>query len=192
MNENSKAPVFFSGKSIGKSLREIAVDLIQTENDDLISRWFHSDAGTDLYTWIDSHQIIIKQQISFNGQVVEWNCLEGIRTGVVIESELAESKKSTVASKAEDSIQSDSILFDGKPMSKSVDLALEILHHLVVEEPFLVQLIGNFENPQDIQSMAPQDFISRFGIAVKNSQSFDTGFWDQIKNRFNAIFKKAA
>jgi hypothetical protein len=193
MNDTLESPVFFNGKSIGKSLREVAVDLIQTESEEMVSRWFHSEGGTDLFTWSDSAKNIIKQQLSFHGQIVEWNCLEGVRTGFVIESDLDnevyESKKSDQKN-SDEVCKSESIQFDGKPMNKSVGLALEILHYLDVELGFRDQLIDNFKNPKDIKTLSATQFVDRFGLAIKNYQNKDHGFWNQLKARFETIFSR--
>ena len=73
MNEKEKnySPIFFSGKTIGKSLKEVAVDFIETDSQNVVSRWYHGTQSTDLFTWVDREHNIIKQQLSFNGQIVE-------------------------------------------------------------------------------------------------------------------------
>jgi len=186
---------FFNGKSIGKSLREIAVDLIKTESDDVVSRWFHSGTNTELFTWVDQAQNIIKQQLSFHGQVVEWNCLEGLKTGFIIELDLgipaAKNARSSSGIQQQDanSPQSETIQFDSRPMPKAIDLALEILDHIDVEENFRKQLIGNFKDPQHIQSMTPQAFLERFGVATRNDQRQDHGFWENVRRRLHVVFR---
>jgi len=76
-------------------------------------------------------------------------------------------------------------------MPKAVDLALEILTHIEeVEDPFRDQLVGNFKDPQNIETMTPQAFLERFGLALKNYQKNDSGFWENFKSRFQTIFKK--
>lgn len=192
MNENAKVQtIFFNGKSIGKSLKEVAVDLIKTEEDDVISRWFHSESDTDLFTWVDLRQNIIKQQLSFHGQIVEWNCLEGIKTGVIIESDLEEDDQPRIKNeKASDLQKSESIQFDGKPLNKSVDLALEILSHIQVEDRFRVQLLSNFRDPENIETMSAHAFMNRFGLALKNQSQKDLSLWEQFRRHWHNIFKK--
>lgn len=194
--KNSESPKltyeFFNGKTVGRGLKEVAVDLIKTENEDLVSRWYHGTTGADLFTWADRGNNIIKQQLNFNGQVVEWNCLEGIKTGVVIEQDMeSEAAKKKSIGKEELQVKaSETIKFDSNPQSDSVGLALEILKHTEIEMKVLDQLIGNFKNPQNIESMAPEAFLNRFGLALKNYQKTDHGFWQSLKGRLNAIFNK--
>ncbi len=177
---------FFNSKTIGKSLKEVAVDLIQTSSDDVVSRWYHSEQSADLFTWVDKGENVIKQQLSFHGQVVEWNCLEGIKTGLIIEADV-EGVKSL---KPEDDPVSETIKFDDKPHVQSVDLALDILQYVLVADPLRLQLIGNFQEPQDIKNMSSEEFVKRFGLSLKNYQNSDPGFWESCKKTFHSIFKK--
>jgi len=195
-NESLKVTYeFFNGKTVGRSLKEVAVDMIKTENEDLVSRWYHSTTGTDLFTWADRRDNIIKQQLNFNGQVVEWNCLEGIKTGVVIEQDMENEANQTTISKETQKDEakvnpSETIKFDQKPQTNSVDLALEILKYTEIEIKLLDQLIGNFKDPQNIESMNPEAFLNRFGLALKNYQKQDHGFWQNLRQRFRSIFTR--
>jgi hypothetical protein len=182
---NPSTVEFLNGKQVGKSLREIAVDLIKTESEDLVSRWYHGTSNTDLFTWADRCDNIIKQQLNVNGQVVEWNCLEGVKTGVVIELDME--NKETPENKVG---TSESIQFDSKPQGYSVTLALEILANVDMDVKLREQLIGNFRNPQNIDSMTPEAFMKRFGLALKNYEKQDSGFWRNLKTRFTAIFNR--
>ncbi len=204
MNDKIENPSskFFNGKSIGKSLKEVAVDLIETDSDRLVSRWFHSDMNTDLFTWMDKGQNIIKQQISFHGQVVEWNCLEGIKTGLVVESDFevyipthsapksgAHGKGTVGGLGAESKPQSsETIQFDSNPQMHSIDLALEILNHFEIDSHLHHQLIGNFKDPQNIKTMSPKTFVDRFGISLKEYQTQDPSFWDSVKKKLQSLF----
>jgi len=190
-NKEAQGLNYFSSRTIGRTLREVAVDLIQMDTEDVVSRWFHSQpAETDLYTWVDRRQNILKQQLSFYGQIVEWNCVEGIKTGVVIESEL----EATGAPKKEEALQvnpSETIQFDSKPQPKTVELAVEILNHMEEADTiFKQQLVENFKHPQNIQSLGEEAFIQRFGLNLKNYQTNDHGFWDAMKKRIQSLFRK--
>jgi hypothetical protein len=82
---------YFDAEALGASLRQLAVDVVKGESTDFMSRWFrssHSDA--DLVIWTDGEKRIIKHQLCFYGQVVEWNPISGTRTGLVIEEEVLE------------------------------------------------------------------------------------------------------
>jgi hypothetical protein len=81
-------PRFFNAEEIGHSLKEVSPLLLKTTHPEITSRWFHSSQDADLFIWFDRNQGVIKQQISFFGQVVEWNIVEGLKTGLVIEEEI--------------------------------------------------------------------------------------------------------
>ena len=180
--------IFFNSKTIGKSLKEVAVDLIQTNHEDIVSRWYHSDHETDLFTWVDKGHNVIKQQLCFNGQVVEWNCLEGLRTGVIIEADLEALKLGQDDEKVQ---KSESIQFDVNPHMRTVEMALAIIEHVEVEDTLRKQMTDNFKNPKDIKNMAPEEFVKRFGLSLKNYQKEDPGFWEVLKKSLNSIFKKS-
>ncbi|MCC6276418.1 MAG: hypothetical protein IT289_00730 [Oligoflexia bacterium] len=188
----SDQPMFFSGKWIGESLKEVSVDFIETEKAELMSRWFHGEPGTDLYAWLDNRQNVIKQQLSFVGQVVEWNCLDGLKTGVVIESDLGVSTPNT--QKPEDSKRavSETVQFDQAPQSTAIKLALEILSNLQVDEKLKNQLMGNFQDPQHLQTMSPQDFMRRFGQSLRGKKSEDSHPWESFVSWLSQLFRKSA
>jgi len=48
-------------KSIAHSMEEVAVEFIQTHNNEVMSRWLHSEKDADLFIWQDDHKNIIKQ-----------------------------------------------------------------------------------------------------------------------------------
>lgn len=175
---------FFFGRAIGESLREVSVDLVSTESTEVVSRWFHSEEGTDLYTWIDNQKNIIKQQLNFYGNVVEWNCLEGLKTGVIVETDSGLDKEKPVLM--------ESIKFDSRPMTPAITQAVEILSHLDETEIFKSQLIGNFKDPQSINTLSPNDFLKRFGSSVKKQveKEASQSLWDLTMKRMHALIKK--
>lgn len=189
---------FFNSRTIGKSLREVAVDLIKTETEEFVSRWYHSNRDADLYTWVDQRNNIVKQQISFFGQVVEWNCVEGIKTGVVIESEMGPSTRTPAEIRSGAATQqvmnpSESILFDTKPQKQSVECAVSIIQNLEgLEAEFLKQMVGNFVSPVTFQSLGADAFIQKFGLSLKNYNSKDPGFWEKMHSKISSLFKRSA
>jgi hypothetical protein len=185
---STNQPHFFNSKTVGRTLKEVAVDVIKTSSVDVLSYWYHSNHDADLYTWVDQRQNVIKQQLSFHGQVVEWNCLEGVKTGFIIEAELDGEQKNQEA----DNLASETIQFDSKPHQPSVVIAVEILQNINIEAGVLLQLIKNFAEPKDMNDMSPQEFLDRFGLSIKNYQVEDHGFWQILKKSFNSIFKKVA
>lgn len=88
LDEKSALQVF-DAETVGLSLREVGADVLIGETTDFLSRWYHSSfSDADLVIWTDGQQRIIKYQICFFGQVVEWNPIHGTRTGYILEEEV--------------------------------------------------------------------------------------------------------
>jgi hypothetical protein len=112
-------PRHFDPKMLGETLKEVATDFIAGGQGDFISRWFHSSKDADFFVWYDSRKNIIKQQLTFYGQVVEWNVIEGLRTGVIVESE-SESHMNP----------SETIFFDQGVQSETVEQGMQLVRHI--------------------------------------------------------------
>jgi hypothetical protein len=140
MENNEKSlPIYFEAAQAGKSLKEVGVDYIQVESQNITSRWFHSAHDVDLFIWLDEKKNVIKQQISFCGQIVEWNILDGLKTGVVVEEEVEFDS---------DKVDSSEIIrFDLSPQRESIRLAIEVINHIEsLEDIFRKDLLSNFNN----------------------------------------------
>lgn len=146
-------PHFFDPAGLGESLREVATDVINAGETEIIHRWFHSPKDADLFIWLDKGQNIIKQQITFYGQVVEWNIIEGVRTGVIVEDE------NRAAVKA-----SDVIRFDARAQKAPIDQALDLLRHIATLNDLERHvLIKNFAQNPTSTSLDPEEFVRRYG-----------------------------
>ena len=110
--------------------------MLELESQNVIGRWFHSSDEADLFLWTDEKKMIVKQQISFYGQVVEWNAVEGTKTGVVIEEEAPD--QPTIKA-------SQMIRFDNKPQVQPVGLAVDVVQHIsALTKDEQTQIIQNF------------------------------------------------
>ncbi len=82
-------PQVFDALTLGASLQRLAVDVVRGESTDFMSRWFRSAIGdADLVIWTDGENRIVKYQLCFYGQVIDWNPINGTRTGLVVEEEV--------------------------------------------------------------------------------------------------------
>lgn len=146
-------PRLFDPEALGLTFEELAIDVVQGENTEFISRWYRArEADADLVIWSDGSRRIVKQQICIFGQVVEWNPINGTRTGVVVEQESGapDERYENETSSAEKSRQKatrhaasahsgrmahvvyerdviETIQFDNKPQTSSVNLAVRML-----------------------------------------------------------------
>jgi hypothetical protein len=123
--DNSRpSPVhMFNARELGTTLTEVAVEHLRSDGRDIESRWFHSPHDADVFFWCDDQKNIIKQQLTFLGQMLEWNLVEGLRTGLVVESSMAGDTSSPI------------IHFDDRPQKKTVEQGLEILSHMTTLDP---------------------------------------------------------
>lgn len=156
------------------------MDIIRTENQDIVNRWYHSTQDADLFVWLDQEQNIIKQQLSFYGQVIEWNIIDGVRTGCLLEEE----KNDLMKVDASELVQ-----FDRAPQSSSVKQALELLECITVlpdEEKRL--LIHNFSSQKTAASLSPEEFSRKFSHMVPKSPeahpSLLRRFWLRLRRFF--------
>jgi hypothetical protein len=161
-------PPFFNPQQTGGSLREVDVSLIQTECEQVVSRWFHGPQDADLFIWTDEKNNVIKHQIAFCGQIVEWNLLDGIRTGVVIEQET----EPTISS-------SETIHFDSRPQESAVRLAIDLVNHITkLDEKTKGEIVLQLRERPSFATMRPDEILRRYGPP------------GNIWARFNRIFRK--
>jgi hypothetical protein len=155
-------PRFFNPQDLGQSLKEVNVDIVRDNQHSVTSRWFHSAKDADLFIWLDSKQNIIKQQLSYYGQVVEWNVVEGLKTGHIIEDE----------GRVEHMGASEIVHFDQQPQNTSVDQARSLLNHMTaLKEQERQILVGNFSSEGRSQQVSAEEFIRRFGPLLEKPQA---------------------
>lgn len=176
-NAERKVPTYFNPKIIGESLLEMDLNFIQTENDKIVSRWYHGPTDTDLMFWFDSRQNLIKLQILFCGQVVEWNILDGLRTGYVVEEELDPN----------DSTTSHKIVYDLKINSASVQQTAEIIQNVsLLDEKNRSVAIEHLKNPFKLSQMNVEDIVLKYSNHL--AQQDVKTFWKRLKSAWKKVF----
>ena len=169
-------PRFFNAEELGRSLKEVATDVIATSNDQkVISRWFHSSKDTDLFIWLDHQQNVIKQQLTFFGQVVEWNVIEGVKTGLIVEDETPPKVKAT-----------EIIQFDSSPQKAPIEQARELLNFITaLNDDERLMLSTNFTGIGRNQAIDPQEFVDRFGaFLARRPDQKKPSLWARILSLF--------
>lgn len=73
----------------GASLSEKAVDVHVVNGQEFVARWFHSPLDSDLMIWFDEQGAAARFQLNSGGQIVDWNSVEGLQTGLIVELEIA-------------------------------------------------------------------------------------------------------
>jgi hypothetical protein len=173
-------PHLFNPEDLGKSLREVSADVIKTSRRDVLSRWFHSAKDADLFIWMDLNKIIFKQQLSFYGQVIEWNVIEGVKTGHVVVEEGRGAKRSEVLS------------FDPVPQGRAIEQAILLLGFIAdLKEGERVALAENFRRLGTSQNMPAEEMIARFGefLGRPPAPSLRPPVWKRLLARFLGLFK---
>ncbi len=183
-----ETPIVFDAEQIGKSLREVAVDVIETEGSTILSRWFHSKHDVELFLWIDGDHVI-KHQVTFYGQVVEWNVFEGVKTGVIVEQENVFGEDSAgsdadAEENAEENI-SETIQFDSVPESAAILRATSLLSHVSgLQDSERRRICDNLKFRVIGEASSNDEFIRRYGEVY--GQNRRSGFWKRMKRWFSA------
>lgn len=159
--KNTSIYQFFDAKEIGRSFAEVAFDVIETEMQNVVSHWYHSDQDADIYIWLDEVGNVIKQQVNFVGQVVEWNIVEGIKTGVTLEDE----------NNSEPNLAKAFVRFDIRPISEVVRQAKELLEFAHSVDQVLRQtLLDNFTSGVSMATMGSDELLQKFGAHLKKKE----------------------
>lgn len=118
-------------ESLAKSMKLASIDVIKTSNTDIESHWFRAKGPADLYYW-KAKDKIVKHQISIYNQVVEWNELEGVKTGYVNDDI--------------DAGRAEVICFDETINTTVIEQAINFLGSVrEVDKEILEQLIKNYK-----------------------------------------------
>ncbi|MCB0420805.1 MAG: hypothetical protein KDD61_07405 [Bdellovibrionales bacterium] len=167
---------FFSAKDLGSSLKKVASDIVTMDEHRLTSQWYHSDRDVDLYLWIDDNQNVIKQRMQLCGQLIEWNVLEGIRTGFVTDEENGVG------------LEDVSFRYDSNPIFTTVRQATDLVQYILdIEEALKFKIIENFVESPDIKTLSAEDFLSRYGKPV-HCESTLSG-WSKLIQKISRIWK---
>ncbi len=157
----AEAVKMFNAKELGRSLREVAVDMMKNENRNIESHWFHSSKDADMFIWKDESKNIIKQQVTFYGQLIEWNVLEGVRTGLLVEDEASQKMGSSPL-----------IRYDQRPQQHGIEQGVDIVSHVQgLSDGDKLQIIENFTKSPHFNQMTSEEIIQRYGLYLKSNKA---------------------
>jgi hypothetical protein len=174
------SPFYLDPVKVGASLIEVGVDYQEIESREVQTRWFRGQASeTDVFVWMNSDLKMIKQQISVMGLVAEWNILDGVRTGMILESEL-HSKDLMENGLTPDDTASEVIHFDKSTQKRTLEISLSILKNMTCLEPELKALmLKNFN-----QGVAFEGFPERISRVMPQGN-----LWLKVKEFILSCFK---
>ncbi len=173
-----KIPLFFNSEEMGRSLREVGIDVIESGPSQIVSRWYHSPYDVDLFIWSDESQNVVKFQVNFIGQVVEWNLLDGTKTGCIVEEEL---KAASGDSKAE---IAELVRFDTETEKNAVARAVSLLGHAVALLTEERSALANFlESNTRLHHLSDAEIIKRYGHTIQDIRR--PSFWGRVRKWFS-------
>ena len=177
-NDEVSVPQVFDAETVGQSLREVGADVLRGETTDFLSRWFHSSySDADLVIWTDGQQRIIKYQLCFFGQVVEWNPIHGTRTGCIFEEEVSDSEIPGLE-------VSEMIRYDRELQENVVSQASEILAYVSeINEDDRSRLIFNLRESPRLHKRARERALKVWAPKIDEIVSdHPPGFWKRLKS----------
>lgn len=166
---------YFNIRELGATLYEVAVETIDVGHQSLRHHCYHSSLDADLLLWIDQSNNIIKQQAIIYGQIVEWNLVEGLRTGFILE---------------DDSTKED-ICYDREVQNTSFIQAIEFVDHMeCIDEELKNRIYKNFIEAPVMKSMSDQEFIVRYGSHYHKRGRENSSVLPVLRKIFQNILKK--
>lgn len=164
MSKPSSQIEVFSAQLLGKSLRLMEGRTIRTGVQDVTLSLYHSDRDVGLFIWKDQRTNIIKQQLQFHGQVVEWNIIEGTRTGVMIEEGYDPYGEANVIDMRHPQGGQAAIKYDKVRQPYTIEQVVEILRSIEgMSEAEKAQLIKNFAESPNFSDLKPEEVLSLYG-----------------------------
>lgn len=174
-DETQGAQRLFDASTLGASFQHLAVDVVRGESTDFVSRWFRSTVDdADLVIWTDSEKRIVKHQLCFYGQVVEWNPISGTRTGLVIEEEFVNP----------DNDLSETIRFDARVELPVVSQAIEVLAAVPeINDTERSTMIFNFRESPKLHKRARDRAIKAWAPKIEEITSATRPkFWKRLRS----------
>ncbi len=174
---------FFDAKGLGRTMVEVEAHLIRTENNiEVLSRWFHSQRDLDFYIWTDKKNNVIKQQMNISGLIIEWNIVDGSKTGMIVEEE--EIQKNQLIQK---------VHYDKTPQSSVIHQASELILHIAgLSESDKQVLVDNLKLSPTLTSLGLQEILHRYGPDF--SHFFPVRMWigfvKRIKGLWDYLFRR--
>jgi hypothetical protein len=154
-------------EKLGAQLLEVDINFAGNGMSKVTSKWYHGNVDADVFVWVDHRENIIKQQINISGDVVEWNILDGLRSGVVIEQEIKAAQLS------------EAVLFDQTLNDFSVKMAIRLINRVPnIDSPTKEIIIANLSGHHSLNSLTPEEILFRYGELPRG---FKVSRWQKLK-----------
>lgn len=158
---------------LGSQMQSMGMELIDADNKKVVSYWFQASEDANLYFWMDLKGNLIKQSLGVYGLMVEWNIVEGIKTGAIVSDE---------------SSGADDIRYDIIPNPVCIEQAIQMIQSIKTLNPGQQQrLVGNLRSNVNASKMNPREFLRLYGGAAKvNSKK--SSIWASMRKAFARLF----
>lgn len=154
-------------KALAQNMNFVSFDVLQVEQYSVKSHWYRHEKGLDIYYFQKDDGRLVKLHIAFFGQVIEWNPLDGTRTGLLMEQELGSEVIETVH-------------FDSRTNTESLAQSLVILENAsCLAQDLRNQLLVLLQFPQG--SPLNAESSQNVSILRKLKNSFSV-FWSKISS----------
>lgn len=175
-------PIYFDPVKVGASLKEVGIDYQEIESREIETRWFRdSQSETDVFVWMNKDKKMIKQQVSVMGLLTEWNLLDGVRTGVIMESEMSAHELMQNGLTPGDTA-SEVIHFDKKVQQRTLGMAISILKSMTcLEAELMDKMLKNFNQGVPFPDVKLPESLQKI---PQNS------LWLRVKGFISSCFKK--
>lgn len=186
INPVQVSPIYLDYAKVGASMIEVGIDYQEIESKQVETRWFRDHSSeTDVFIWMNRDRRMIKQQISVMGLVAEWNILDGVRTGVIFESEMSSMELMENGLTTGDTA-SEVIHFDKKAQQRTLSAALSILNNMTcLEYDLKKMMIALFEQGRSFSGIA----TNTTEVNASESSGIRAVF-KSLKDIFLSCFKK--
>ncbi len=151
----------FSAARLGEAVKQVGVDYISVDQHRVETKWFRSGEDVDLVVWTDMAGTIIKQQLTFFGQVLEWNLVDGLKTGLIVEEETGQQE-----SPASEMVRYDLV----RPLDATVQQGVELLSSIACLSPQLRDgLVQNVVKPVRLRDWPAGKVMLNFGSSAEST-----------------------
>lgn len=152
-SDKKEMPVFFNPKKIGLNIREVGTDYLDVESRKIETKWYRDESGdVDIFLIYEKDKEIIKQQVFMMGVLVEWSQNHGVRTGVIVEHEVANQEKDRKLPGSE------TVYFDKRNHQHSLKMATDVIKSMTLDAGMKTALLKNYSHARlsvrDRQSFA--------------------------------------
>lgn len=147
-------------KNLAQNMNFVSFDILHVEQYAVKSHWFRHEQGLDLYYFQKDDGRLVKLHIAFFGQVIEWNPLDGTRTGMMVEEEMGSEVVETVH-------------FDARANRESLAQCLMIIENAsCLENDLRFELLSLLQLPQEATNGELKKRDSFLGNIKQKIQSF--------------------